>query len=193
MLQKFSLVSRNFFFCNLLLVGCCGFYLAWWLLAFRPKNPVRGMQSGWLLLFACAAGCAGAFFAAKGFGAATVCPGPVLGSGILWGGAASYLLLAVITTVCLRRPLTTELFLIVGWAMLVLAELNALTGCGAFSRLPALLFAALAATGAVVSLACYLLYYRLPPEAGFWDGMVPLAVAALIMAGIDLALLVAAR
>ncbi len=35
---------------NGLLVVCCGFYLLWWILAFKPSGAIKGMRSGWLLV-----------------------------------------------------------------------------------------------------------------------------------------------
>ncbi len=193
MLQHFSWETKRLFLCNLLLVLCCAFYLAWWLLASRPVNPLKGMQTGWLLLPAVAAGIAGLAFAASGLRAAGDNPGLIPSGWVLWGGAAAYVLALLITGFLLHRPVTTELFLIVGWAMLALAEASALFGCGALGRGAAMAFVVLIAVGAAVSMVCYVLYYKLPAQAGFIDGIVPLATAALIMAGMDAALLAAPR
>ena len=169
-MNQFNVQTREIFRCNLLLVVCCGFYLAWWLLAFRPVDPVKGMKTGWLLLPAFAAGIAGAVFAAKGLGAAAGRPGLISARWILWGGILAYAALLAVTKFLLRRPVTTELFLIVGWAMLALAEVSALSGGKALSRGAAIAFAALVAVGGAVSLVCYVLYYKLPPAAGFAAG-----------------------
>jgi len=189
MLQHFSLETRQLFLCNLLLAVCCAFYLLWWLLAFQPVNPIKGMKTGWLLIPAFAAGIAAAVFAARGLGTAVDNPGLIPSGWVLWGGIAAYVLLLIVTRFLLHRPVTTELFLIVGWAVLALSETSALFGCGALGRGAAMAFSALIAGGAVVSLVCYVLYYKLPAKAGFIDGIVPLATAALIMAGMDFTLL----
>lgn len=191
MLQHFSLETKQLFFCNLLLVICCAFYLQWWLLAFRPVNPIKGMKTGWLLIPAFAAGIVAAVFAARGLGTAADKPGLIPSGWVLWGGIAAYVLLLIVTRFLLHRPVTAELFLIVGWAMLALSETSALFGCGALGRGAAMVFSALIAVGAVASLGCYVLYYKLPAKAGFIDGIVPLATAVLIMTGMDLTLLVA--
>ncbi|QNK39507.1 hypothetical protein [Caproicibacter fermentans] len=189
MLQHFSLETRRFFLCNLLLVVCCSFYLLWWLLAFRPVNPIKGMKTGWLLIPAFAAGITAVVFAARGLGMAADKPGLIPSGWVLRGGIAAYVLLLIVTRFSLHRPVTTELFLIVGWAMLALNETSVLFGCGAFGRGTAMAFSALIAVGAAASLVCYVLYYQLPAKAGFIDGIVPLATTALIMGGMDLALL----
>lgn len=188
MLRDFDFQTKRIFFSNLLLTLCCAFYLVWWLLAFKPVNPVKGMKTGWLLLPAFTAGIAAVVFAARGIGAA-VRPGLFPSGWILWGGILAYVVLLGVTGFLLHRPVTTELFLIVGWAMLALSEVSALFGGGAFDHRTAVVFAAIIAVGATVSLICYVLYYNLSAAAGFIDGMVPLLMAALVMAGINLALL----
>jgi len=189
MWYDFNLQTRQIFLANLLLVICCAFYLAWWLLAFKPVDPIRGMKTGWLLIPAFAAGIAAVVFAVKGLGAPSVNPGLFPSGWVLWGGVIAYVVLLTVTTFLLHRPVTTELFLIVGWAMLALSEVNTLYGGGTLSYRAAITFAAIIAVGAVISLICYMLYYKLPATAGFVDGIVPLLMAALIMAGIDIVLL----
>lgn len=189
MLRNFNFQAKEFFFENLLLVVCCAFYLAWWLLAFRPVNPIKGLKSGWLLLPSFLAGFAAMGFAARGLGAAAVNPGLFPSGWVLWGGGISYVILLAGTTLLLHRPATTELFLIVGWAMLALSEVSALFGGGSFSHSAAIMFAVIIAAGTAAGLACYVLYDHLSPAAGYIDGMVPLIMAALVMAGINLALL----
>jgi len=189
MWHDFNFQTRQIFLANLLLVVCCAFYLAWWLLAFKPVNPIKGMKTGWLLIPAFAAGIAAVVFAAKGLGVVAAYPGLFPSGWVLWGGVLAYVVLLAATRFLLHRPVTTELFLIVGWAMLALSEASALFGGGAFSHRIAITFAALIAVGAVISLICYMLYYKLSATAGFIDGMVPLIMAAVVMAGIDLVLL----
>lgn len=189
MLRHFSLGTRQLFLCNLLLVICCIFYLLWWVLAFRPENPIKGMKTGWLLIPAFAAGITAAVFAARGFRAAADRPGLIPSGRILWCGFAAYVLLLIVTRFLLHRPVTTELLLIVGWTMLTLGEINALFCFGTLCRKTAVFFAVLMITSAIVSLVCYVLYYQLPAKAGFLAGIVPLVAAALMMSVMDIALL----
>ena len=176
--------ARAMFRGNLLLAVCCAFYLAWWLLAFRPGGAVRGIRTGWLLLPALAAGIGAVVLALRGVRASPMARALFPGWLPLWGGLAAYLILLAITVLLLKRPLTTELFLIVGWDALTLAEINALYGAGRFSHRAAVLFALTAAAATAVSLVCYVLYYRLGPRAGYLDGMVPLLAAALVSAAL---------
>ena len=62
-------------------------------------------------------------------------------------------------------------------------------GCLSLEGTRTIPFAAIIAVGAVISLICYMLYYKLSATAGFIDGMVPLLMAALVMAGMNLVLL----
>lgn len=94
------------------------------------------------------------------------------------------MVLLVVTYLFFKRPVTTELLLIVGWAMLALTEINALYGMTVFSRKTALIFCGITAGAALASLVCYVLYYRLGNMAGYIDGMIPLVLAAVVFAGL---------
>ncbi|MDD7219159.1 MAG: hypothetical protein PUI16_04100 [Clostridia bacterium] len=52
---------------NMFMIICCIFYLAWWILAFRPEHPVKGLRSGWLLIPAALCGIYGVYILAQGF------------------------------------------------------------------------------------------------------------------------------
>ncbi len=175
---------------NLLLIVCCAFYLAWWMLAFNPAGAVKGMKTGWLLIPACAAGLMAVILAAKGILAASAGAALFPGRALLWGGIAAYLILLAVTRLLFQRQVTTELFLIVGWAVLALSEINALYGTGRFSYRLAVVFAVVVVVAAVISLVCYVLYYKLGGRAGYIDGMIPLSAAALVMAGLSVAMVV---
>lgn len=189
MWHDFNFQTRQIFLANLLVVVCCAFYLAWWILAFKPVNPIKGIKTGWLLIPAFAAGIAAVVFAVGGLGTAAVYPGLLPSGWVLWGGILAYVVLLAVTRFLLHRPVTTELFLIVGWAMLALSEVSTLFGDSALSHNAAIIFAVIIAVGTMVCLICYVLYYKLSATAGFIDGMVPLIMAALVMAGMDLVLL----
>lgn len=176
-----------------MLIICCVFYLAWWILAFKPLGAIKGMQTGWLLIPATAAGLMAVILAVKGMrsssAGAVLFPKGVL----LWGGIAAYIILWVITDLFFKRPVTVELFLIVGWAVLALSELNALYGAGQFSHRLASVFAVVVGAATVLSLVCYVLYYTLGDQNAYFVGMVPLIMEALVMAGISAAMVVLKR
>lgn len=175
---------------NLLLITCCAFYLVWWILAFKPTGAIKGMKTGWLLIPASVAGLAAVILVIGGILSESA-DAALLPSGLLlWGGIAAYLILLEVTRLLFKRPVTTELFLIVGWTVLTLSEISALYGAGRFSHRSAVFFAVGIGAAAVISLVCYVLYYNLGDRAGYFDGMIPLVLTALVMAGISAAMVV---
>ena len=177
---------------NLLFVVCCISYLAWWLLAFRPTNPVTGMRSDWLFIPAFATGIAGIVFIVWGMstGPATRRLFPAWWAVV--GAIVGFIVILALTWWLFDRPLTSELFLIVGWTALVLAELSALYGTGSLSHPLVWAFIAIVTIVFLICLVCYVLYFKLDPTWSFYDGMVPLILTALVMAAISVAMLVSA-
>lgn len=148
------------------------------------------MKTGWLLIPAFISGLLSVILAAKGIQSASVRESLFPKGLLLWGGFAVYFILLAVTVLLLKRPVTTELFLIVGWTALALSEINALYGTGWFSHGLAVMFTVVIGVAALISLVCYVLYYNCGNRAGYYDGMVPLFLAALVMAGISAAMLV---
>lgn len=181
--------ATQIFRSNILLIICCVFYLTWWLLAFKPSGAIKGIKTGWLLIPAFATGVAAIVLAVKGILSAPVSVSLFPSGLLLWGGIAAYLILMMVTRLLFRRPVTTELFLIVGWAVLALLEINTLYGMGRFSHGLAVIFAVVIGVAMLISLICYILYYNLGDCSGF-DGMVPLLMAALVMSGISVVMVV---
>lgn len=186
--QDVNIPARQIFRGNILLIVCCVFYLAWWLLAFKPTGAIKGIKTGWLLIPASIAGLAAVNLSVKGILSGSI--GTLLFPGRLLclGGIAAYLILLAVTGVLLKRQVTTELFLIIGWAVLALSEINVLYGMGSFSYGQAVIFIVVIGAATLISLVCYVLYYKLGTRAGYLDGMVPLFMTALVMAGISIAL-----
>ena len=184
-MHKLDLSTKQIFRGNLLLILCCCFYLAWWLLAFRPGGAIKGIKTGWLLLPAFAAGLTAVMLIVSGMrGAAAQRTTLLPKNRLLLGGIIAYCFLLLITRLLFKRPVTTELFLIVGWA--VLAEINTLYGAGLLSLPAAAVLLVLTAAAALIGLVCYVLYYHLDLRSGYFAGMVPLLVAALVTAAISL-------
>ena len=170
-------------------MALCGvFYLAWWIVAFRPPKP-RSTPFGWVLLAsAFLAGIAG--FYLMGRTLAEPLPDARLGIRGLWivlAGAAAYVVLLAGTTLVFHRQVTSELLIIDAWTVLELCAVNFLYRCGALSPLGALTLACLILSAAASSLVCYILYYRLPYTPGFIAGCVPLALAVVTIALVNLA------
>lgn len=190
-IRNFSLPEKQIFESNILLIICCVFYLAWWLLAFKPVGAIRGVKTGWLLIPASVVGLISIFLAVKGIQSAPVSKTLFPGGALLWGGVAAYIILLVATQFLFHRQVTTELFLIVGWVVLALSEINTLYGINRLSQGTTVLLFVIIGFAALTSLICYVLYYGLSSRAGYFDGMVPLIMVALVMSGISFAMSVA--
>lgn len=192
----FSLLNsheKQIFTGNILLIVCCAFYLAWWLLAFKPSHPITGFKTGWLLIPAGIAGLCAVIQALRGILAKTPSHGLFPGMAVLWGGIILYVILLAITVFLLKRAATTELILIVGWGMLAWAEINALFGFGLFPRGRSIGFIIVMSAAVILALICYVLYYHLGKRAGYIDGVIPLILAALTTAGISIGMLIPSR
>ena len=177
---------KQFLAGNVLLILCCIFYLAWWIVAFRPTDPIKGMRSGWLLVPAVVFGLAAVAVISGGISAADSARQLLPTMRIVVFGIAAYVILLLGTGVLLHRQVTTELFLIVGWAVLACAEISALYAHEVYTAGAAWLFIAIVIALAAVSLVCYLLYYNLDARTGWIDGIIPLAVIAVVMAAMNL-------
>ncbi|MCD8347747.1 MAG: hypothetical protein LUD16_07295 [Lachnospiraceae bacterium] len=178
---------------NLLMIGCCAFYLAWWLIAFKPEGAVKGLRSGWLLIPALLFGVATVTKIVQGSGAVEGEALLIPRNAVLIGGVVVYIVLLVGTSVLLKRQVTTELFLIVGWTTLMFLELNALFARGQFTKSAVLFLLVITSIAAVVSMICYLLYYDLDKVKGYVDGMIPLLLVAVMMAVITVGAVISHR
>ncbi len=176
---------RQIFTGNMMLVVCCAFYLLWWILAFRPEGAIKGFRSGWLLLPAFAFGVAAVVMIVRGNGMVSADVSLFSSKTVIIAGIAVYIALLIVTGLAFHRQVTTELFLIVGWTVLVFLETDAVYGAGAVSHGTALWLLAAAVIAAAVSMVCYLLYYGLSGTAGYIDGMIPLVLTAVFMAALS--------
>ncbi|MCD8148675.1 MAG: hypothetical protein LUE92_03720 [Clostridiales bacterium] len=181
MFSHFNLQIKQILTGNFFLILCSAFYLAWWIVAFRPVGAVRGMKSGWLLLPAVVFGVAAILQIVRGSGIADSQSVLFSRTAVLIGGVIAYIVLLAATRLLLNRQVTTELFLIVGWTVLMFLEVNALFAQGHYSRVSAIIFLTIILIAAVVSLVCYLLYYNLDSIRGYVDGMVPLLIIVVMM------------
>ncbi len=167
---------------NLLLILCCIFYLAWWLIAFHPTHGIRGFKTGWLLIPAFIFGLWAVIRTVGGCrlpeDASSLLSRPV----VVIGGIVLYVILLLVTNLLLKRMVTSELLLIVGWIVLMFIELNALYGLGRYTAFQTVALLVITVIAAAVSLICYLLYYNLGKTTGYVDGMIPLLIVAIMMA-----------
>jgi len=177
--------AKQIFTGNVLFVVCCGFYLAWWLTAFSPSGATQSTKTNWLLLPAILAGLLGVILIVRGIITKTQVNKSLPGIYILLGGIVAFIILLYVTVSLFKRPATSELLLIIGWGALMLAEINALFGSGLFSHRQSVVFVVIICAAVVISLVCYILYFRLGSRAGYIDGMIPLVLAALTMLAIS--------
>lgn len=174
--------GKQFLAADLWLIGCCVVYLLWWVLAFRPTNPVTGFRSGWLLIPASVAGVVAVVLAIRA-GAGAPAKASLIDSKLLVVlGIVAYVVLAVGTWLAFRRPVTTELILIVGWAVLALYEVDKLWGTQLLGRRGAIVLVVLVLVVLAICLVCYTVYYRLSALPGLIVGAVPLTLGAIVMA-----------
>jgi len=185
MLGSLQTSGRQTIIGNLLLVVCCGFYLAWWVLAFRVNNPIKGIRSGWLLLPAVVAGLAAIILIVSGIMAAKSEQKLIPGYAFIIGGVVAYIIAAVVTVTIFKRQMTSELFLFIGWGALALAEVSALHGSGQLTAAASLIMVVVIIIVVAISLVCYVLFYRLEPPQAFIDGMLPLLLVGLTMVALS--------
>ena len=180
---------KQFLSGNILLIFCCLFYLVWWLIAFKPKGAVKGIKSGWLLIPAALCGLAAVILICKAISATAKEARliPVLVIFII--GVVLYFVLLAGTWFIMKRQVTTELFLIVGWAALACAEISALYAGGAYSKAAAIIFIIVIILMAAASMVCYLLYYNLDSVKGYIDGIIPLLIVAVMSAAMSITMM----
>jgi hypothetical protein len=181
MFSLFQMQEKQIFAGNIMVVLCCAFYLTWWLLVFRPAGENDGAKTNMLLIPAVLAGLVGVFLILRGINTVTSGKQLVPGGFIIWGGVATLIVMLFVTTLLLKRPVTTELFLICGWGMLALSEINALFRLGLFPSGMSVGFFVLICAAVLAALIFYMLYYRLSSLAGFITGAIPLILVILVM------------
>ncbi len=177
---------------NIMMIVCCAFYIAWWLIAFHPDHAVKGFKSGWLLIPA---------FIFGVYGFSQIIAGIPIKEGNVSlfatmvpviGGIIAYAVLFIVSLAILKRPVTTELFLIIGWSVLILLEMNSLYSLGYYSKTAAVAVIIITLIAGMISLVCYALYYNLDSVKGYIDGLIPLALAAIVMLAIDCGIFITA-
>jgi len=180
--------SGRIFVGNALFVVCCAFYIGWWVLRFRPTNPVMGVKSGWLLIPAAVAGLVGVVLIITGITNIGSANALFQNRYVLLGWILLYVIAYLVTRWLFDRPVTSELILITGWVALALAEVNTLYGGQILSATLTYLLIGIIGVILIACLVCYVLYYRLNPQQGFIDGAIPLLLTGLFMAGVAIRL-----
>lgn len=107
--------------------------------------------------------------------------GLVSGIVIVITGVVTYMVLLYGSRIILHRQVTSELFLIIGWAMLEVASINRSFAWEMVTVNQVALFLVIVAAAAILSLYFYLQYYRVKPMVGYIYGMIPLITEAISM------------
>lgn len=177
--RNFTIPLWEIFFGNLLLLFCSLFYLAWWIITFRPDSS--GGPAGRLFIAAAfITGIAAIVLMSVGINALSHVSKGLSVIFILIGGAVLFLILLPVTSVIFHRAVTSELIIIHIWAVAELAAVAVLYGRLGAGR--TITLAVLIGIATVAGLICYMLYYRLDKTASYWNGMIPLATDAVVMA-----------
>ena len=168
---------------NWMLVICSIFYLAWWLITFRPPAPKSSVVGTLLLIGAFTTGLFGIYRIIKAIVSSdreTVNIG-IPGIGIIIGGIFLYVTLLFITKTVFNRQVTSELFIIVGWAVLEISAVNYAYSVGAMQINRFFMWSIVILVGAVICLMCYVMYYNLPYFKGYIDGCISLIIVGITM------------
>lgn len=168
---------------NLLLLICMIFYLVWWIVTFRPNSTDGGLIGAISILVAFITGVAAIVLLSTGIN--LISQETVRGlqvKFILLGTAAIFVLMLLITSVGFHRIVTSELMIIHAWVALELSAAVVLYGAGHFGPGRAAVLAVLLGIAFIVSMICYVLYYRMGEAASYRVGMVPLIMGAVVTA-----------
>ena len=168
---------------NWLMVICSIFYLAWWLIVFRPPAPKSSFIGNILLILAFVSGIGGLFFTIREMTVPTeeMHNEGINGIIIIMSGIVLYMVLLLMTKTMFHRQVTSELFIITGWVVLEAAICNYMYAMGVFSVKKAAILAVVVLITGLISLVCYVLYYDLPYVKGYIDGCIPLALVMVVM------------
>lgn len=177
--RNFNLPVWEIFGGNLLLLLCSIFYLVWWAIAFKP-NSNSGASGGIYVGFAFIFGIAALAMISHSISSLSEYSKGIQKKFILTGSAILFIVVLLVTIIALHRIFTSELIIIHIWAALELCAVTVLYGTGRFSLGQAVTLAVLVGIAFAVGIICYVLYYRLDQTAAYWDGMVPIAVDAVV-------------
>jgi hypothetical protein len=180
--RSFTIPLWLMFAGELLLLICSFFYLAWWIILFRPNSAGGGPISSFCMTAAVITGITA--IALISFSAVSL-SGDSKGvpvSCILAGGVVLLLILLPVTSVIFRRQVTSELFIIFIWTILELCAIAVLYGTNRFETGFTIVFTILVAAAFITGMICYMLYYNLDEKAGYYTGMIPLIADVAVMA-----------
>ena len=156
MFQNYGTSMEMLFKGILMLAVCLGCYLVLWGVAFYLERHAPLWLSGILLAGTAVCEIMAVNWMAQGIFQAEKVRAGISGGWILAGGVIGYIVLLVISNVVFYRMVTTELFLIIGWAVLNLITVDTLYASGLFSAGVSVAFVVLTLVVVVASLYCYM-------------------------------------
>ncbi len=179
MLQFLSLSINKIYLGNILLVFCFLFYLAWWRIAFNPEKVSR-RGGGAYLLAAFILGIAAIFFILSSIVSLSAESSALPVRDIILVGILVFIVMLLVTSRILKRPVTSELFIMHFWTVLELSMAEVLSGTGYIGFVYMQILVIMIAAAAIISLICYMIYYRLDGRSRFRVGTIPLGIACII-------------
>ena len=179
--RNFTAPLWQIFTGDLLLLCCVLFYLAWWVVTFRPG--ASGGTAGMIYItVAFITGIAAIALLSGGISSLSQDSKGLPIRFVLVGVAVLFVAALLVTTIGFHRIVTSELMIIFVWAALQLSAVVVLHGTGRFGPGRAATLFILIGIATMASLVFYVLYYRLGATAGYQAGMAPLSMAAVVMA-----------
>ena len=171
---------------HILLLFCCGFYLAWWCHAFRPGfagSRVAG-PAGALLLITAVTGLAGVVFSAIGNSRPGSRPALIPSSAVIVGGIVLYVLLMIGSSVFLHRRVTTELLLIIAWLVLEIVSYQTAYYNEAIGKMAAAALMAAAVIGSIIirTIVTFVYFFGIPADATMAFKALIIAVVIVLQA-----------
>ncbi|HUM82269.1 MAG TPA: hypothetical protein PLN48_00625 [Lachnospiraceae bacterium] len=189
MFRQFDVQMWEIFAGNGLLLVCSLFYLLWWTLVFKPgaSGSAAGTAS---ITLAVLTGIVGLGLMLAGLNAHVKDFRSFSNWYVILAGIILYAVLLLITRFAFDRQVTSELLIFTGWTVLEISVVNEMYGIGRFGTGLSIFLAAVIVLILIISLICYVLYYRLDAYKGWIDGMIPLisVAAGMVVILISLAL-----
>jgi hypothetical protein len=179
--QKFTPPLWEIFSGNLLLLICILFYLAWWVVTFKPGST-GGRAGVFSISVAFITGFAAIILLAVGINSLSHDSMGLPVKFILIGFAVLFVVLLFVTTTSFHRQVTSELIIIHIWAAIEFSAIAVTYGTGSFGFGSTVALSILVGVATIVGLVCYVIYYRLEGIASYRVGMVPLATDAFVVA-----------
>jgi hypothetical protein len=101
---------------------------------------------------------------------------------LLLGSVVLFVILLLVTSIVFHRVVTSELLIIHLWMVLELCAITVMYGMGRFDAGRAVALSVLVGLSFIVSLVCYILYYRLSGMESYYTGILPLAISSFVTA-----------